>query len=934
MFFFILSWKRFLKTIVLFAFAETASAQTTADSVTIVFRTHQSPSSVCFVPGQFNNWGSNASGVIAPGDASQMSYNGGIGAWTKAYIFKIHDPSDSRRNLGDSVFQYKFNQGGSQNGWYSDPLNPETNPTDNSNSVLRLTKLFWFEFYGTEVSQQITRITVGLVHANSDTITSIKYSTGQTPTSSLTTYDMLAFYNDATRTLDFNLPSSVNKLDFIRLVAHNNKGDSVVYSRGGIVVQTMAMPAYVQHGVTLPSASSGDSASFRLEVPGKSYLLLRIALVGQSPQAANTVVMRKSPGSNDWWTNIKLNPGDYEYIYEFENGTKINDPWGRWNGSQGSRFTIGAPGLSADDYVWNVQNFQRPAPEKLVIYELNVAEYATGGKNFADFINYLPHLDSLGINAIELMPINDYGGVGLSGFSWGYDLNSYLALEPYYGTPYNFKALVDAAHARGIAVIVDVVFNHLTDSSPLWQMLPDTAVNPYFKNPADLRPNEDGLVFFRDMDHWTIETQELVYSALKMWIDVYKIDGFRYDYTQGIGWTPKDTTKGILGWSRRIYNEYGGSIYQIAEHLPDNPALLFHAKLTSSWHDSFRDEVFRDLRSALNQRPSLATIGNFVLDLNTYFGNDFVQSDRYFTRVGPVNANVTHDEQSLIYEMTTFQGVSSIEAIQRDKLYATFMFTSLGIPMLWEGMEIGQSRGWTIDGLKLSYRPVDWSLLSTAGGAIHFNYYRTLVLQRVYNPALYRGTLVRPLYENESQRSLAWGFVDTLTNSKIVAVANLSGATQILTNVTWLGTGTWYDVFDQSTYSVTQDPVSTFNIPAFTARVFSNRTNVDLGITTSVSKKDVQAPASFALHQNYPNPFNPSTTIEYDLLREGNVSLKVYNILGSEIAVLVDARQSAGTHSVSWSGKSKSGVLVGSGVYFVRLESNGLVDVKKLVLVR
>ena len=119
------------------------------------------------------------------------------------------------------------------------------------------------------------------------------------------------------------------------------------------------------------------------------------------------------------------------------------------------------------------------------------------------------------------------------------------------------------AHAHGIAVILDVVFNHQNDTGPLWQMLPDEAANPYFKAISDVRPNEDALQFFRDMDHWTAETQELIYTTLHMWIDDYHVDGFRYDYTQGIGWDLAQPTKGILGWANRIDQEYNG------KHLSD-----------------------------------------------------------------------------------------------------------------------------------------------------------------------------------------------------------------------------------------------------------------------------------------------------------------------------------------------------------------------------
>ena len=166
------------------------TGQTPSDSVTITFRAYQSAGTQTFVPGQFNAWGNNVSGVISPGDPSGMTYDPALGAWRKTYTFKIHDPADSRRTLGDSVFEYKFNAGGCGSCWYSDSLNPEQNPLDNNNSVLRLTRLSWFEYRSTIVSQQITAISGGLVHANGDTVKSIMLTTGLTEGAPLTVVDL------------------------------------------------------------------------------------------------------------------------------------------------------------------------------------------------------------------------------------------------------------------------------------------------------------------------------------------------------------------------------------------------------------------------------------------------------------------------------------------------------------------------------------------------------------------------------------------------------------------------------------------------------------------------------------------------------------------------------------------------------------------------
>jgi len=99
--------------------------------------------------------------------------------------------------------------------------------------------------------------------------------------------------------------------------------------------------------------------------------------------------------------------------------------------------------------------------------------------------------------------------------------------------------------------------------------------------------------------------------------------------------------------------------------------------------------------------------------------------------------------------------------------------------------------------------------------------------------------------------------------------------------------------------------------------------------TTSVGGIAGEIPTSFALEQNYPNPFNPSTIIEFSLPRSGYVVLKVYNVLGEEVATLVSEERSAGRHKVQWNASGFA-----SGVYFYRLQVEGFTDAKKLVLIR
>ncbi len=884
------------------------------DSVDVTFRYTISGQTSVSVPGEFNGW--------AP--ANGLMTNAGGNLWVRTVRLRVGGNPNPPPVGVPGAWQYKFYYPGASP-WPNDPLNHHENPLDNNNSFLYVKHPTIYQLIPNQrtgsLNTSLPPISVYLYPK----VGSVVDTSALTITIDTTTYTGLgSAYNFATQQLNFTPTTPLPDGSHVMILNAGTNADTVSFitATGGPII--LPMPPYAKNGVTLPSAASNDSTTFRLRVSATTFVVVRIAPAGQPVSSAQGYFMRKNITSDDWWLNVALAPGTYEYQYQTASGYQINDPWGRYSGTYGSRFTIGPEGLSADDYVWNTTNFQRPPLNKLVIYEMHVGEFGggyyglpAGQSGFTQLATLMDHFDSLGVNAIELMPVMDYGGMGRSGFSWGYDISSAFALEPAYGTPREFKALVDSAHSHGVAVILDVVFNHQNDAGPLWQMQPSTATSLYFKECSDLRHNEDQLCFFRDLDHWKPGTQELVYESLKMWLDVYKVDGFRYDYTQGIGWDVSQPTWGILGWANRIAQDYNNTVYQIAEHLPESPALIYYSGLTGGWHGSFRSRVFDDARF---QNVPLSDFENLVLGLGAFPGNDVpALPDHYQNRTEPVNDNVNHDEQSLIYEMSTFQGVPIDTAVRRDKLYATFMFASLGIPMLWEGMEFSAPRGWIDGNQRLSYRPVEWNFFPTPRGQAHLRYYKALIRQRLHNPALTDGVL-RTLFRYDSQRTLVWGFEDSTSGAKFMAVANLSPTDQTITNVPWLAAGNWYDIWDQSVFTAGDTTLASFTVPTYSAKCYSS---VPDSILLEVKEPPAGLPTSYALDQNYPNPFNPSTTIRFELPEEARVTLVVYDVLGREVARLADEVFPAGSYTRVWNGRNASGTPVGSGMYFCRMVVTG-----------
>jgi hypothetical protein len=105
-------------------------------------------------------------------------------------------------------------------------------------------------------------------------------------------------------------------------------------------------------------------------------------------------------------------------------------------------------------------------------------------------------------------------------------------------------------------------------------------------------------------------------------------------------------------------------------------------------------------------------------------------------------------------------------------------------------------------------------------------------------------------------------------------------------------------------------------------------------IITGIDDDKDEIPAEYALKQNYPNPFNPTTIIRYDLPEESFVTLRVYNVLGQEVATLVNEKQTAGKYNIEFSTNNRNGVRMASGVYFYRLQTEQYVNTKKLILLR
>ncbi|MFC1593666.1 alpha-amylase family glycosyl hydrolase, partial [Candidatus Neomarinimicrobiota bacterium] len=230
--------------------------------------------------------------------------------------------------------------------------------------------------------------------------------------------------------------------------------------------------------------------------------------------------------------------------------------------------------IGQSEFQWqNADDFIRPEQKDLVIYELLVRDFVTE-HDYSAVMTKLDYIDSLGINAIELMPINEFEGNS----SWGYNPSFYFAPDKYYGTKNDLKEFIDECHERSIAVIQDIVLNHSYGQSPLVRLYWDGVNNrPAANNPwYNMKSPNAVYSWGYDFNHESEDTKTFVDRVLRYWIEEYQVDGFRLDFTKGFTnkggeGTPYDASR--IAILERIADEvwsYDPSNYLILEHFADN----------------------------------------------------------------------------------------------------------------------------------------------------------------------------------------------------------------------------------------------------------------------------------------------------------------------------------------------------------------------------
>jgi len=687
--------------------------------------------------------------------------------------------------------------------------------------------------------------------------------------------NLIATQANAT-TINHMLTVSTQGLHTVELVANN--GISTVkdtfYYTANPAVTVQDPPANLEYGANYRNDST---VILKFFAPDKNFVYVLGDFTAWTPDP--NFYMNKGTDNETWWLEITGLTPDQRYGYQYwVNGEiKIADPYSTlildpgadaninaatypnphpYPAGQTSGFvTIMHPGKA--DYNWQTTSFTPPAKTDLVIYELLVRDFVST-HNYQTVIDSLDYLSDLGINAIELMPPGEFE----NNESWGYNPSFHMALDKYYGTPEKFKEFVDECHNRGIAVIIDMVFNHAFGQNPLVGLYWDAANNapaansPYFNANCPHPPNCWGF----DFNHESNAVQYYMDRINKFWIDEYNIDGFRFDFTKGF------TNVGNVGFDQNRINLLKRMADEIWAVDSDSYIILEH------WAANNEEIQLSDYGMMLWGNVTHGYADN----LKGYNGNieNGVYTARGWTNPHLVTYIESHDEERAMYAMLNAGNQASAwhnvrdtaVALRRMALASTFFYTIPGPKMIWQFQEVGY--GVSIDmPCRVCNKPILW------------NYFQEENRKRLYdiNASLINLKLNHDVFRTTDFNFTLNGKVKRIRLNDSTMNAVVLGNFDVISNEinpAFQNTGIWYEFFTGDTLDVV-NASEKITLQAGEYRLYTNQP-VNTPSITNTTSFEVEALKA----KIFPNPAHDFVNVEFTLTKRETVNMTIYNLNG------------------------------------------------------
>lgn len=557
------------------------------------------------------------------------------------------------------------------------------------------------------------------------------------------------------------------------------------------------LPNGLKDGITV---ISDDSLAFVLFAPGKKT----VHLIGDFNDWQESDQYQMYKDGERFWIKIGNLQKEKEYIcqYLIDKTIRVADPYtNRISDPDFDRqiltsvypnmlaYPIGktteiAMVVSSDRkvYDWKIPNFKVENPDNLMIYELLIRDF-TDDRTIKAVKEKIPYLKSLGVNAIELMPFNEFEGND----SWGYNPSFYFATDKAYGTSNDYKAFVDECHANGIAVIMDMVLNHSFGQSPMVRMYQDgdkvSPENPWYNVNS---PNQ-AYSWGYDFNHESKYTQQFVDSVCGYWLKEYKVDGFRFDFTKGFTNTPGD------GWAYdaariRLLKRMAAEIYK-----RKNDAIVIFEHLAENKEEKELADYGIYLWGNMNYNYCQATMGweNNAFDWGSY-------KERGWSKPRLIAYMESHDEERLMYknkmwgnESGSYKVQELATGLQRSAAAAVVYLSFPGPKMIWQFGELGYDfkLGNTAEEGRLDKKPIRWDYMNVPERKALLDTYTAMLQLRKDNPAFSTTDYLVQTGEGAIKQILLRS-----AGNYIVTVANL-GLQTIEASVRFEKIGQWREHF-------------------------------------------------------------------------------------------------------------------------------------------
>lgn len=582
------------------------------------------------------------------------------------------------------------------------------------------------------------------------------------------------------------------------------------------------VPDGMLDGINL-DVNDPTKATLVLYAPGKEF----VNVIGDfnNWELQDNYAMNKDSNSDRFWITLSgLSPQtNHMYQYMVEYSIAIADPYSTTILDENNDQFINAityPNLPSypegkttqavtllrtgdSEFTWSdaTLNFQKPKKTDLVIYELLLRDF-DALHSYDALKARLDYLEDLGINAIELMPISEFDG----NESWGYNPSFHMALDKYYGTPEALKQLIDECHSRGIAIILDVVYNHASGQNPYYRLWNTdnggtggqaAANNPFFNEEA-----KHSYSVFNDYNHQSQATQNYVNRTLTYWIEEYKIDGFRWDLTKGFTQNCSDSDQNCTNTAQadriavlKTYAdtqwESDANFYVIFEHLGG----ITEEK---QWADYRADEG----KGIMLWNKQTEAYGEMVMgyhDSNKSNIANAYSQQKGFSNPAAVSYMESHDEERLLFKSnsygasaTAYNVKNTATGLARSAAAGAFFFTIPGPKMIWQFGELGYDISIDFNG-RVGNKPIRWNYVDDAD---RMNIYTTwselitLKTERVFETS----NVDLNVNSSTGVKTIHLTLDDATSNEikYITVIGNFSTSTKNV-NPDFQQTGNWYE---------------------------------------------------------------------------------------------------------------------------------------------